>query len=70
MSVQGAMGHCPLPDKQLEQSIRRSELTVGVWTAPLRERGQGSGGNRAGRAAALSHTARAEPEVSARVSQE
>lgn len=26
--------------------MRRSELTVGVWTAPLRERGQMSSGTR------------------------
>lgn len=37
-------GTVPCPDKELEQSMRRSELTVGVWTAPLRERGQVSSG--------------------------
>lgn len=39
----GSWGSVPCPDK-LEQSVRRSKLTVGVWTAPLRERGQVSGG--------------------------
>lgn len=30
----GPMGQCPCPDKELEQSVRRSELTVGCGQQP------------------------------------